>query len=60
MKGPIDTTTSTNSIELANLPAVNEKHGTQRDESDMDRMGKIQQLKVRFDELYDTEYPMGI
>jgi hypothetical protein len=47
MKGLLtETTVSHDSIELANATAVNEKHGTQRDELDMDRMGKLQQLKV--------------
>lgn len=54
MKGPIvDTTTSTDSIELPDTRAANDKYGTQRDESDMDRMGKIQQLKVCLNELCD-------
>ncbi|KAJ4293119.1 hypothetical protein N0V90_008401 [Kalmusia sp. IMI 367209] len=32
-------------IEAANASAIYEKHGTQRDEKDMDRMGKLQQLR---------------
>ncbi|KAH7125533.1 amino acid/polyamine transporter I [Dendryphion nanum] len=39
----IDTT-----IEAANAIAVNEKHGTKNDELDMDRMGKLQQLRRNF------------
>ena len=34
-------------VEMANATAVYEKHGTQYDQSDMDRMGKLQQLSVR-------------
>ena len=32
---------------FANATAVYEKHGTQHDQKDMDRMGKVQQLSVR-------------
>jgi hypothetical protein len=46
LKGPSQTTGSRNSIELANTIAVSEKHGTQSDERDMDRMGKLQELRV--------------
>jgi hypothetical protein len=46
LKGPSQTTDSRNSIELANTVAVSEKHGTQSDERDMDRMGKLQELRV--------------
>lgn len=46
LKGPSQTTDSHNSIELANAVAVSEKHGTQSDEKDMDRMGKLQELRV--------------
>lgn len=35
------------SIELANPVVVSDKHGTQHDKMDMDRMGKLQQLRVR-------------
>ncbi|XP_014555116.1 hypothetical protein COCVIDRAFT_39038 [Bipolaris victoriae FI3] len=48
MKGLTDTVDSDESIELANTPIVNKKHGTQRDERDMDRMGKRQQLRRQF------------
>ena len=34
-------------VGMANATAVYEKHGTQYDEKDMDRMGKFQQLSVR-------------
>lgn len=34
-------------VGMANATAVYEKHGTQYDEKDMDRMGKLQQLSVR-------------
>lgn len=40
------TTRSRNSIEMANTVAVGEKHGTQSDERDMYRMGKLQELRV--------------
>lgn len=33
-------------IELANTTAVYEKYGNQYDEMDMDRMGKLQELRV--------------
>lgn len=46
MKGPSEVTDFRNSVELANAVAVNEKHGTQGDELDMDRMGKVQVLRV--------------
>lgn len=46
LKGPSQTSESRNSIELANTVAVSEKHGTQSDERDMDRMGKLQELRV--------------
>jgi choline transport protein len=45
-KGPSPTTDCRTSIELANAYAVSEKHGTYGDEKDMDRMGKLQVLKV--------------
>lgn len=49
MKSPTEITLSQDSsIELTNTAAVNDRNGTQRDESDMNRMGKIQQLKVCF------------
>jgi hypothetical protein len=35
------------STQLTNTVAVGEKNGTQHDEMDMDRMGKLQQLRVR-------------
>ena len=40
-------TRTTSTIEAANAVAVNEKNGTRRDELDMDRMGKVQELRVR-------------
>jgi hypothetical protein len=46
LKGPSQTTDSRNSIELADTVAVSEKHGTQSDGRDMDRMGKLQELRV--------------
>ena len=46
MKGPSEVTDFRNSVELANAVAVNEKHGTHSDEVDMDRMGKVQVLRV--------------
>lgn len=46
-KVPSQTARSHDSIELANTVAVSEKHGTQSDERDMDRMGKLQELRVR-------------
>jgi hypothetical protein len=36
------------STQLTNKAAVGEKNGTQHDEMDMDRMGKPQQLRVRY------------
>ncbi|KAH7088145.1 GABA permease [Paraphoma chrysanthemicola] len=48
MKGPLQTTLSPNSIELANATAVGEKLGTHGDENDMDRMGKLQVLRRQF------------
>lgn len=46
LEGSSPATGSHNSIELANTVAVSEKHGTQSDERDMDRMGKLQELRV--------------
>lgn len=46
MKGPSEAIDSPTSIELANQTAVGEKYGTRSDESDMDRMGKLQELRV--------------
>lgn len=46
MKGPSEVIQSHNSIELANAVGIVEKHGTQDDELDMDRMGKVQVLRV--------------
>ena len=51
MKGPLQTTESRNSLELANAVAVGEKLGTHADEYDMDRMGKLQVLRVRSNKL---------
>jgi choline transport protein len=47
-KGLSPTTDFRTSIELANAYAVSEKHGTHGDEMDMDRMGKLQVLRVSF------------
>lgn len=33
-------------VEIANTTAVYEKYGNQYDEMDMDRMGKLQELRV--------------
>lgn len=33
-------------VEVANITAVYEKYGNQYDEMDMDRMGKLQELRV--------------
>jgi choline transport protein len=57
MKAPLQTThtpDSRNSIELANAVAVGEKHGTHNDETDMDRMGKLQVLRVSSNKLYNN------
>lgn len=51
MKGPSETARSHNSLELANAIAVTEKQGTHGDEVDMDRMGKLQVLRVRSNKL---------
>jgi hypothetical protein len=51
LKGPSQVTNYHNSIELANMDAVSEKHGTHSDEKDMHRMGKIPELRVRSDNL---------
>jgi choline transport protein len=54
-KGPsltADSHDSHNSLELANAVAVGEKQGTHNDETDMDRMGKLQVLRVRSYELF--------
>lgn len=53
LKGPSQITDSRNSIELANTIAVSEKHGTHGDEKDMERMGKIPELRVCSDNLSD-------
>jgi hypothetical protein len=53
-KGPSQTTDFRTSIELANAYAVREKHGTQGDEKDMDRMGKLQVLKVNQSKITTT------
>lgn len=46
MKREIDTTCSPTSIELVNAVAVGEKDVIHCDEIDMDRMGKVQVLRV--------------
>jgi hypothetical protein len=46
LRGPSQTTDSRNNIELADTIAVSEKYGTQSDGRDMDRMGKLQELRV--------------
>jgi len=54
MKGPLQTADSRNSLELANATAVAEKQGTYGDENDMDRMGKLQVLRVSPNKLSDA------
>ncbi|KAH8636257.1 amino acid transporter [Alternaria alternata] len=56
LKGPSHTTDTRNSIELANLDAVSEKNGTHGDEKDMERMGKIPELRVCSDKLFNCSY----
>lgn len=56
LKGPSHTTDTRNSIELANLDAASEKHGTHGDEKDMERMGKIPELRVCSDKLFIYSY----
>jgi hypothetical protein len=34
-------------VEVSHTVAGDDRHGTQHDKMDMDRMGKLQQLKVR-------------
>lgn len=46
LKGPAEAIGYRNSIELANTTAVGENNGTHGDENDMDRMGKLQVLRV--------------
>jgi hypothetical protein len=46
LKGPSHTVEPHTSIELANAAVVSEKHGTAEDANDMDRMGKLQVLRV--------------
>jgi hypothetical protein len=46
MKGRSQATNFRDSIESTNRIAVNDKHGTQSDGRDMDRMGKLQELRV--------------
>lgn len=56
-KFPTETSTGGDirtSIELANVVAVYEKYGTQHDKMDMDRMGKLQQLRVRLCDVLDN------
>jgi hypothetical protein len=52
-KGPFQTTDAHDSIELENATAVGEKDGTRNDENDMDRMGRIQVLRVSVTKLFD-------
>lgn len=46
MKGRSQATNSRNSIELTSRIAMSETQGMQSDERDMDRMGKLQELRV--------------
>jgi len=46
MKDRSQATNSRDSIELTSRIAGGEKRGTQSDEKDMDRMGKLQELRV--------------
>ncbi|OSS44206.1 hypothetical protein B5807_11310 [Epicoccum nigrum] len=48
MKGRSQATNFRDSIESTNRIAVNDKHGTQSDGRDMDRMGKLQELRRQF------------
>lgn len=45
--GNVKPSQQTAQIEVANTTAVYEKYGNQYDEMDMDRMGKLQELRVR-------------
>ena len=40
------TTTSNTAVEIVNASAVRQKNGTRSDERDMERMGKVQELRV--------------
>lgn len=46
LKGPSNVTDACDSTELANVVTLGQKHCTQRDERDMNRMGKLQELGV--------------
>lgn len=59
LKGPSQTTEPHTSIELANAGAVAEKYGTHSDECGMDRMGKLQVLRVSLNKLYE-DLSMGL
>lgn len=44
--GDVKPSEQTAQVEVANTTAVYEKYGNQYDEMDMDRMGKLQELRV--------------
>lgn len=44
--GNVKPSQQTVQVEVANTTAVYEKYGNQYDEMDMDRMGKLQELRV--------------
>lgn len=44
--GDVKPSEHTAQVEVANTAAVYEKYGNQYDEMDMDRMGKLQELRV--------------
>lgn len=44
--GDVEPRKQTAQIEIANTTAVYDKHGNKYDEMDMDRMGKLQELRV--------------
>jgi hypothetical protein len=56
LKGPLQTTEPRTSIELANAVVVGEKHGTHGDQTDMDRMGKLQVLRVSSHDVFDNVF----
>jgi hypothetical protein len=53
MKGPSQAIEPRTSIELANAKVMSEKQGTSGDLNDMDRMGKIQVLKVSSNRIFN-------
>ena len=44
--GAVSNSVNHTALDDANAAAVAEKHGTEYDERDMDRMGKLQQLRA--------------